>query len=102
MLAGCNSKVKKTNRIAVVMACMVLLILVGSSTSTDINLVVSSSIVSKAKGTTNGGSNGGGAVPLIPLNSGNAEVDHQVDQFFKCIKKPVIPEGLRENPVKKR
>ncbi|HEY7571653.1 MAG TPA: hypothetical protein VH796_09815 [Nitrososphaeraceae archaeon] len=40
-----------------------------------------------AKTESTGDSTHAGAVPLISLNSGNDQLDHQVGQFFKCIKK---------------
>ena len=44
-------------------------------------------LTANAKTEPSGNSNHAGAVPLIALNSGNGQLDHQVGQFFKCIKK---------------
>src|SRR5215475_13915065 len=53
----------------------------------------------RAKSEFPGGSEShGGAVPLIPLNSGNGELDHQVNQFFKCIKKTGHTGGANGEP----
>lgn len=43
-------------------------------------------------------SNHAGAVPLIALNSGNGRLDHQVGQFFKCIKKTGHTGGANGEP----
>ncbi len=40
----------------------------------------------------------GGAVPLITLDSGNGELDHQVNQFFQCIKKTGHTGGTHGEP----
>ena len=45
-----------------------------------------------------GSASHGGAVPLIALNSGNEELDHQVNQFFKCIKKTGHTGGTNGEP----
>jgi len=39
-----------------------------------------------------------GAVPLIVLNSGNGDLDHHVNQFFKCIKKTGHTGGTNGEP----
>ncbi|HZI69801.1 MAG TPA: hypothetical protein VFD60_01445, partial [Nitrososphaeraceae archaeon] len=39
-----------------------------------------------------------GAVPLIALNSGNGDLDHHVNQFFKCIKKTGHTGGTNGEP----
>src|SRR6476620_12554345 len=55
--------------------------------------------IANAKSEVIGSSEGhGGAVPLIALNSGNGELDHQVNQFFKCIKKTGHTGGTNGEP----
>jgi hypothetical protein len=39
-----------------------------------------------------------GAVPLIALNSGNGDLDHHVNQFFKCIKNTGHTGGTNGEP----
>jgi hypothetical protein len=57
--------------------------------------------IANAKSEVIGSSEGhGGAVPLIPLNSGNGELDHHVNQFFKCIKKTGHTGGTNGEPSK--
>lgn len=59
----------------------------------------SAHFIANAKSEIIGGSaSHGGAVPLIALNSGNEELDHQVNQFFKCIKKTGHTGGTNGEP----
>ena len=41
---------------------------------------------------------GGGAVPLIPISTGNAETDKQINQFYSCIKKTGHTGGTHPEP----
>lgn len=55
--------------------------------------------IANAKSDGIGSSEGPGrAVPLIALNSGNGELDHHVNQFFKCIKKTGHTGGTNGEP----
>jgi hypothetical protein len=41
---------------------------------------------------------GGGAVPLIPISTGNAQMDKQINQFYSCIKKTGHTGGNHPEP----
>jgi hypothetical protein len=45
---------------------------------------------------TSGG--GGGAVPLIPISTGNPQTDKQINQFYSCIKKTGHTGGTHPEP----
>lgn len=55
--------------------------------------------IANAKSEVIGSSEGHGrAVPLIALSSGNGELDHHINQFFKCIKKTGHTGGTNGEP----
>lgn len=67
--------------------------------NTYVLIPYSAHFIANAKSELIGGSEGhGGAVPLIALNSGNGDLDHQVNQFFKCIKKTGHTGGTNGEP----
>ena len=76
-----------------------VLIMAGWTTTYMYLLRYSAHFIANAKSELIGGSaSHGGAVPLIALNSGNGELDHQVNQFFKCIKKTGHTGGTNGEP----
>jgi hypothetical protein len=94
---NCSGKAKeskKTLLITFMTASLVMVITTGAHS----NLIISSSaLVVKAKDNSSSGKVGG-AVPLIPLNSGNPKLDQQINLFFKCIKKTGHTGGLKGEP----
>jgi len=94
---NCSGKAKeskKTLLITFITASLVMVITTGAHS----NLIISSSaLVVKAKGNSSSGKVGG-AVSLIPLNSGNPKLDQQINLFFKCIKKTGHTGGLKGEP----
>jgi hypothetical protein len=94
---NCSGKAKeskKTLLITFITASLVMVITTGAHS----NLIISSSaLVVKTKGNSSSGKVGG-AVPLIPLNSGNPKLDQQINLFFKCIKKTGHTGGLKGEP----
>jgi hypothetical protein len=94
---NCSGKAKeskKTLLITFITTSLVMVITTGAHT----NLIISSSaLVIKAKGNSSSGKVGG-AVPLIPLNSGNPKLDQQINLFFKCIKKTGHTGGVKGEP----
>jgi hypothetical protein len=94
---NCSGKAKeskKTLLITFITASLVMVITTGAHS----NLIISSSaLVVKAKDNSSSGKVGG-AVPLIPLNSGNPKLDQQINLFFKCIKKTGHTGGLKGEP----
>src|SRR6478609_44963 len=45
-----------------------------------------------------GKSSGAGAVPLIPIATGNPQLDKQIQQFYSCIKKTGHTGGTKPEP----
>lgn len=45
-----------------------------------------------------GKSSGAGAVPLIPVATGNPQLDKQIQQFYSCIKKTGHTGGAKSEP----
>lgn len=81
---------------------MFMLLLMSCGTVNSVFVPNSTSFMASAKSaitdSTGRSSSHGGAVPLITLDSGNAELDHQINQFFKCIKKTGHTGGANGEP----
>jgi hypothetical protein len=75
------------------------LLIMAGWTNTYLLIPYSAHFIANAKSKLIGSSEGhGGAVPLIAINSGSGELDHQVNQFFKCIKKTGHTGGTNGEP----
>jgi hypothetical protein len=94
---NCSGNTKDSKKILLITFIGTSLVMV-ITTSAHSNLIIpSSALVVKAKGNSSGGKVGG-AVPLIPLNSGNPKLDQQTNLFFKCIKKTGHTGGVKGEP----
>jgi hypothetical protein len=83
----------------IVSALISTVLIMAGWTTTYVLTPYSAHFIANAKSELIGGSaSHGGAVPLIALNSGNGELDHQVNQFFKCIKKTGHTGGTNGEP----
>jgi hypothetical protein len=83
----------------IVSALISTVLIMAAWTTTYVLTRYSAHSIANAKSELTGGSaSHGGAVPLIAINSGNGELDHQVNQFFKCIKKTGHTGGTNGEP----
>jgi hypothetical protein len=98
---NCSGKTKESKKrllITFIAAILAASLVMLTTTGAHNNPVISSSaLVVKVKGNSSDGKREG-AVPLIPLNSGNPELDQQITLFFKCIKKTGHTGGVKEEP----
>jgi hypothetical protein len=78
---------KKT--ILLVVGIAILTLAVGTATS------VSNELIPSAHAKKTGGS---GAVPLIPIQTGNKALDKMIQSFYSCIKKTGHTGGSKQEP----
>ena len=83
----------------IVSALISSLLIMTVGTNTSAVMPYFTDFMANAKSATTGSSSThGGAVPLITLDSGNGELDHQVNQFFQCVKKTGHTGGTHGEP----
>src|SRR5918911_798491 len=81
--------------ILLIVGIAILTLAVGTATS------VSNALIPLAHAKTTGkSSNGAGAVPLIPINTGDKALDKQIQSFYSCIKKTGHTGGSKSEPSK--
>ena len=78
--------------ILLVVGIAILTLAVGTATS------VSNALIPLAHAKTGKSSNGAGAVPLVPIQTGNKALDKSIQSFYSCIKKTGHTGGSKPEP----
>jgi hypothetical protein len=80
--------------ILLIVGIAILTLAVGTATS------VSNALIPSAHAKSGKGGGGAGAVPLIPIQTGNKSLDKTIQSFYSCIKKTGHTGGSKPEPSK--
>src|SRR5437868_11504899 len=90
-----NKDMNKT--IFLIVSISVLTLAVGTASSVSNTIIIIPTVLAAKK---NSSSNSSGAVPLIPIQTGNTKLDNEIQSFYNCIKKTGHTGGSKPEPSK--
>jgi hypothetical protein len=83
--------------IFLIVSISVLTLAVGTASSVSNTIIIIPTVLAAKK---NSSSNSSGAVSLIPIQTGNAKLDNEIQSFYNCIKKTGHTGGSKPEPSK--